>query len=430
MGLKLWAAGLAAASLMLPGWAQAGEAGDLLRAHLYEGTIAEGLAAVAPLAEAGDPEAKFAAGMLTFVDGLQGVSQDLYRYGATLPDTGVLGVLGMMGPSGQGVPPNPNPEPITYEKFRTVLQDLVTSMDAGKTLFEAAGENGDYVVALEPLKFRFDANGDGTAEPGETLGDLLGPAFGWADIPYPDGPPPSGKKKGGETPAEQKFEIGFDRADALWFAGYTQVVAAHADFLLAHDFHGLVDAYFHRLFPKSRLPMQDASNGTLAVDPQTDASIADVVAAIHTLDFPVIDKERLAGVRDRLLSITALSRKNWGAILAETDDDHELVPSPRQTPLSKDAKVNEATVKAWMATLDTADQILNGELLVPHWRFKQGFDLKAYFETATETDFVMILTGLGAVPFLKDGPVASAESFAEANKVFGDQWLGYAFWFN
>ena len=76
MGVKRWAAGLAAASLMLPAWAQAGEAGDLLRTHLYEGTIAEGLAAVTPLAEAGDVEAKFAAGLLTFVDGLQGVSQD------------------------------------------------------------------------------------------------------------------------------------------------------------------------------------------------------------------------------------------------------------------------------------------------------------------------------------------------------------------
>ena len=80
--------------------------------------------------------------------------------------------------------------------------------------------------------------------------------------------------------------------------------------------------------------------------------------------------------------------------------------------------------------MDTTDQILNGELLVPHWRFKLGFDLEAYFETATETDLVMIWTGLGALPFLKEGPVASAESFAEANRVFGDQFIGYAFWFN
>jgi hypothetical protein len=430
MGLKIWLAGLAAAALMQPGLAQAGKAGDLLRTHLYAGTIAEGLAAVMPLAEAGDPEAEFAAGMLTFVDGLQGVTRDLYRYGATVPNADVLIVLGIVGPSGEGVPLNPDPEPITYEKFRALLNDLVTSMDAGKALFEAAGETGDYVVNLEPLKVRFDANGDGTVEPGETLGDLLGPAFGWAEVPFGDGMPTSGKKKGGETPKGQPFAIGFDRADALWFAGYTQVVAAQADFLLAHDFHGLVDAYFHRIFPKAGLPMQDASNGTLMMDPASDASIADVVAAIHTLDFPVIDKVRLAGVRDRLLSITALSRKNWDAILAETDDDYELVPSPSQTRLSKDVMVDAATVKAWMVTLDTVDQILNGELLLPHWRFKRGFDIKAYFETATETDFVMILTGLGAVPFLKDGPVASAESFAEASRVFGDQWLGYAFWFN
>ncbi len=69
-------------------------------------------------------------------------------------------------------------------------------------------------------------------------------------------------------------------------------------------------------------------------------------------------------------------------------------------------------------------------MLIPHWRFKQGFDLKAYFETAGETDLVMILTGYGALPFLRDGPIADAESFAAANRVFGENILGYAFWFN
>ncbi|WP_375452656.1 hypothetical protein [uncultured Devosia sp.] len=431
MGLRTWATGLAAGALMVPGAAMAGEAGYLLRTHLYDGTIVEGLGAVTPLAEAGDPEAKFAAGLLTLVNGLQRVSQDLYKYGPVAPDFSVPALLFGMPVSGpQAMPANPNPEPITYEKFRTVLNDFVTSMDASRALLEAAGEDGDYVVALEPLKFRFDADGDGAAEPGETLGDLLGPAFGWADIPFPDGPPPAQKRKDGVPAASQDLTIGFDRADAIWFAGYSQVAASQADFLLAHDFHDLVDAYFHRFFPKSGLPMQDTSNGTLMMDPATDTSIADVVAAIHTLNFPVIDTARLAGIRQRLLSITALSRRNWDAILAETDDDHELVPSPGQTPMSKDLKVDEDVVKAWMATLDTADQILNGELLVPHWRLKQGFDLKAYFETATQTDLIMILTGLGAKPFLKDGPVATAANFADANRVFGDQWLGYAFWFN
>src|SRR5690606_22384511 len=120
------------------------------------------------------------------------------------------------------------------------------------------------------------------------------------------------------------------------------------------------------------------------------ASIADIVAAIHTLDFPVTDAERLAGVLARLQKITALSRRNWELILAETDDSRELVPSPSQTSLVPDRPVTQETVDAWLATLDSIDRILTGELLLPHWRFKQGFDLKAYFETATETDLVML----------------------------------------
>jgi hypothetical protein len=144
----------------------------------------------------------------------------------------------------------------------------------------------------------------------------------------------------------------------------------------------------------------------------------------------VVEPDRLAGVLKRLQKITSLSRASWDAILAETDDNRELVPSPRQTSLVPDAKVTDEVVAAWRETLDTADKVLSGELLVPHWRFRQGFDLNAWFNGATRFDFVMLLHGLDALPYIKEGPVASAESFAAGNRVFGDQWLGYVFWFN
>jgi hypothetical protein len=166
------------------------------------------------------------------------------------------------------------------------------------------------------------------------------------------------------------------------------------------------------------------------MDADSDAFLADLIAAIHTADFPVTDAPRLAGVLERLKAITAFSRRNWELILAETDDNRELVPSPSQTSLLPGMTVTQETVDAWLATLATVDQILDGELLVPHWRFVQGFDLKAWFETATETDLVMLLAGQGALPFIKPGPIADAQSFAEANRVFGAEWLNYAFWFN
>ncbi len=421
---------VAMATLMLPGAAMAGEAGDALTGHLYAGTAADGIAAAHEACYMLDSEACFADGMLQMVLAYEGLAQDLYRYGATTPGTPAAAMLLGVGASLESAPANPTPEKLTYTALRTVFMDFLADVDQARIRFEAADLTTDYVIKIDPLKVRIDFDGDGKAGDNETLGALLGDVSEFTDIPAPDGPPPGGKSKT-KVPETMDTTIGFDAADAIWFAGYMQVTAAPVDLLLAHDFSEFFDAYLHRVFPKSGLPMQDFSRGgTLFMDPDSDTGIADIIAAIHTLDFPVTDKERLAGVLERLKAITALSRTNWELILAETDDDRELVPGPQQTSLATDMQVTQETVDAWMATLDTVDQILAGELLVPHWRFKQGFDLKAYFETATETDLVMLLAGQDALPYIKAGPIADAESFAEANRVFGTDWLNYAFWFN
>lgn len=422
--------GLLAAALLLPTIAHAGEAGDALVQHLYAGTAAEGLAAATEACYLVDQEACFAEGLIKLIGTYEGLAQDLYRYGATTPGTPAAAMLLGIGESLDAAPANPNPEALTYTALRTVFADFLADLDQTRASFERAGADGDYVIKLDPMKVRIDFNGDGKADEGETLGALMGSMSEFTEMPTPDGPPPGGKTKGA-PPAAPDTSIGFDRADAIWFAGYMQATAAPVDLLLAHDFSEFYDAYLHRVFPKSGLPMQDFSRGgTLFMDPESDTGIADIIAAIHTLDFPVTDTQRLAGVLARLQAITALSRKNWELILAETDDDRELVPSPSQTSIVPNTPVTQDTVDAWMATLDTVDQILAGELLVPHWRFKRGFDLKAYFETATETDLVMLITGYDALPYIKEGPIADAESFAEANRVFGTEWLNYVFWFN
>lgn len=423
---------VAAATLMLPAAAMASDVGDELPQRLYEGTLVEARQAAIDRCIEYNSDACFAAGLAELIGGVEALSQALYRHGATTPGTPAAAMLLGMGLDGGGAaaPANPHPEPLSYEQLRTILGDYVVAMDSARSYFEMGGV-GSYVITIDPLRVRIDLDGDGTARDGETLGAMIGAVSELADIPAPDAPPPGGKSKTKGTEPAVDSTIGFDSADAFWFAGYTQVAAAPLDLLLAHDFSEFFNAYMHRVFPKAGLPLQDYSQGgTLFMDPDSDAFIADIVAAFHTADFPVTDSERLAGVLERLQSIVALSRRNWEAILIETDDNRELVPGPHQTSLVPEMPVTSETIDAWMATLQTVDQILAGELLIPHWRFKKGFDLNAYFKTATETDLVMLLTGYGALPYIKAGPIADAESFAEANRVFGTDWLNYAFWFN
>jgi hypothetical protein len=401
---------LAAAFAATVSAAQAGPAGDLLKQHIYAGTLAEGIEALSVPTLVADPEAQFGLGLLTFAQGFEGLGQGFYRHGL---DIGAGREFGLFFP----VPVNPNPVPLDYGTFRGILEGFVTAMDRAETAFQAA-RGGDYVIPVDLMQLRLDLNGDGTADDSEMVGGLLLSMIS-GDNPV----------TGGE--ALPSVEIGFDAADAIWFSGYTQVFAAQGDFVLAHDFHRLFEVAFHRLFPKAGLPMQKFSRGgQVALDPETDAAIADAIGAIHTLNWPVSDRARFQRVRERLLSVIALSRQNWDAILLETDDNRELLPSPKQTSIVPDVQITDETVAAWRATLDTAEEILNGELLVPHWRFRQGFDLKAWFDTSTNNDLVLLFTGPDALPYLKDGPVADVQSFAAANAVFGNDWLGYAFWFN
>lgn len=390
--------------------AQAGPAGDLLKQHLYAGTLAQGIEALSAPTLAADPEAQFGVGLLTFARGFEGLGQGFYRHGL---DIGAGRELGLFFP----VPVNPSPAPLDYESFRSIIDGFVVAMDRAEVAFQAA-RAGDYVIPVDLMQLRLDLDGSGAADDSEMLGGLLLTMI-------------SGDNPVTGDEALSSVEIGFDAADAIWFAGYTQVFAAEGDFLLAHDFHRLFEVAFHRLFPRAGLPMQEFSRGgQLALDPETDAAIADAIAAIHTLDWPVGDQARFQRVRARLLSVIALSRQNWDAILLETDDNRELLPSPKQTSIVPDVAITADTVAAWRATLDTAEQILNGELLVPHWRFRQGFDLKAWFDSSTHNDLALLFTGPDAVPYLKDGAVADVQSFAAANAVFGNDWLGYAFWFN
>ena len=417
---RIWVAGLLFCGAVTGGAAQESTA-DILRGHLYDGQLAEGLAAMAALPD-DDPEAAFGVGVLTLFSGIENLAQPLYAHGFD-PERGIA-VSPFFGMAWAEEGGERVPEPLTYEQLRGYLEAFSDDMDAAIPALLASGE-GDFAVEIDVTQIRVDIDGDGQASEAESVGAFLATAAG-AGQRLDMG---SGMAPELGLPA---MAFAFDGSDAIWLAGYSQVLATQSDLLLAHDFEDFFNAALHRLFPGAGLPMETHPNGgQLFMDRDSDALLADAIAMIHTINWPIIDRDRLIGARDRALRVLDLSRQNWNAILAETDDHLEFIPSPYQTPLAEQMTVTKEMVGAWRETLDVSEAILRGELLLPHWRYADlGFDLAAWFAAAERTDFVLLFTGLDALPFLKEGEIADARSFAAANTVFGGSIWNYAAWFN
>jgi hypothetical protein len=404
LGLALSAAiGLAALSQ-----ARADEAARALAvAHLEAGTLADGEAELVTIAEA-DPsnaDARLGLGVIRFVGALENLSQGLYTYGLKPPQSFLVPVMRLP------VPENPNPKPITYQDFRGLIEAFVKDLAlAEETL---AGVRGDVKLALDLKKLRYDANGDGTIGDDELISAVVQRIAGMAESDMP-----------------VSLTFAFDTADASWLRGYSNVLMAFGEFFLAHDWRESFDASFFHFFPAMKSSFRDALS-TTADDPiySEVAPIADFISFMH-IRWPVAEPARMAAVRNHLKAMVAFSRETWDLIEAETDDDREWLPNPRQTSPFVSVIVDAERIAAWRDVLDEADLILDGKKLVPHWRFRQGFDLRRVFEEPRPFDVVLWITGPAALPYLEDGPTTTSADWDRMVNSFGGSFGIFAVWAN
>ena len=136
--------------------------------------------------------------------------------------------------------------------------------------------------------------------------------------------------------------------------------------------------------------------------------------------------------RSHLEEVTKLSRQSWKAILAETDDDHEWIPNPKQAGVFRRGSVSEEIVRGWLAFLDEADAILAGKKLLPFWRGAdgRGVNLRRVFTEPTQFDLILWIQGTAAVPYLEKGTVTDPEFWKGTDRIFRGDFLGFAIWFN
>ena len=168
------------------------------------------------------------------------------------------------------------------------------------------------------------------------------------------------------------------------------------------------------------------------------AVLADAIALIHTIDWPLAEPERLTRALDHLETTVALSRASWTAILAETDDRREWLPGPRQTgiipsrPGGPPVAVSEAMIEEWFLLLDEVEAILAGRTLVPYWRVRdgRGVNVRRVLVEPRPFDLILWIQGAAVAPYLEEGTLSRGDTWRRIAGAFGGRFLPFAVWFN
>jgi hypothetical protein len=382
---------------------------ETLQTHLYAGRTAEAAAALEQrlAAQPDDDQARYALGAVQFVQAVEGVAQFSYRHGMR------SSVQIFMLPFFRlPVEENPSPQPLTYELTRHMLQTFVD--DLARAEATLAGVD-DPAVKL-PLNIglvHLDSNGDGAATPDEAL---------WYFYQRIAEMGPVNEQEA------RKFAVHFDGSDVPWLRGYCHLLMALGEFFLAHDWQMAFDHTFHILFPRAGLPYSVLVEHASAFD--EFGEIADLLAFLHLLRLEPREPQRLAASLAHLESMVTLSRENWRRVQAETDDDREWIPSPRQTGVMPAMPVTPELVQAWQQFLDELEALLQGRKLMTHWRLPGGINLRRVFLEPRTFDLVLWVQGSAALPYLEDGPLSREEDWRRIIDLFRGDFFSYAIWFN
>lgn len=267
---------------------------------------------------------RFGLGVLRLALGIERMSQTMHEYGAKSNDLfGIAPVL-----------ENPDPNTITYTKLRGLLDDGrrgFLGIDA--TLAGITDNNVMLPLRLAKIKLDLDGDGKATDDFSTILLKFLGnrPEF---------------------LTKNPDFLVHFDRGDVAWLRSYCHVAAGTIDFILSIDLKTEFELNELGPFPKVRPKFAGTE----------DERKEKLQKAREVIRFA--EPARLTRVREHFVMVAKLNRETWRYIRAETDNDHEWLPNPKQTSVIG-LPINAAMVDGWLEAMDELESILEGKKLLP-----------------------------------------------------------------
>jgi len=320
----------------------------LVETYLHSGELAQGEQALeARLAAAPkDDQARFGLGVLRFVRGVERLGQFLHEYGAKSENAHVPFLR-------LPVPKNPDPAPITYMALRRGLDDFHRDLAAAELTL--AGVTDDNVrLPLRLASIHLDLDGDGKAT--DRFLDLLKAVMQRQRFDFLAGNP--------------DFLVSFDRGDVAWLRAYCHLLMGMLDLYLAADTERMFDLTAPDLFARPKRP----ADGT-AEERRNRLSQPPLTITFR-------EPARLGRFRQHFIKVAELNRETWKLVRAETDDDHEWLPNPKQHAVIG-LPVRDEMIDRWLAMMAELEALLKGErTLLKAFASKngKGLDLKALLD--------------------------------------------------
>ncbi|WP_322890254.1 MULTISPECIES: hypothetical protein [unclassified Yoonia] len=356
---------------------------------------------------------RFALGGALFLQAIETTFQERYRVG--LGDS----FINLPGLS-TNLAINPDPDPFTADVIINLFTQLGARMDRAQETLAPITSDDTVLVRMDFNQIWFDINANGTRDANEDLLPIMVPLFvpAWrvdetlADFAAAGGAP----------------TINFDTSDVAWLQAYTHVFSGTAEMVMAFDPTDII--------------AEVQSNATAIVEmrngpgpafflSQEDETIADLV----TIVLKVLEQEPDAThTRAALADFRAMIAHNlvfWDRVRAETDNKMEFIPNASQvSALGLVFPQNIDT--AWQAVLMDVSQVLEGTLLIPHWRTGEniGINLNKWLQNPSALDVIGVIAGSDLAPYMERGPLASAEAMNEFSSATGGNFALFAFTLN
>lgn len=309
------------------------------------------------------------------------------------------------------IPENPDARPFAPEDFTALIVGLDKQMDSSR---EALAQLGDKPFALEIrlADLWFDINLNDVRDEGEDFASVAGQMGGGRII--------------GMRVADPV--IRFDTADAAWLSAYTHFLSAFASTALAFDPEPAIQRVLDSTSAIYALwgdtPPPNAMD--MMFGRQVDR-VAMVLLALSTAP----DKTLALEAHTHLLTMIQENRRFWSLVALEPDNDREWVPNDAQVS-GLGIIMPPGTGERWQAVLADAEALLNGTLLIPHWRFgaEAGINLKKLFENPPAIDLVTFIQGEGLLPYAEKGPRASPMAWNEFSRLVQGDAMMFAVFLN